>query len=102
MSNFFKKSFELHTVLGIQFNKCSLKQTKIGVENSFLSKNCLAEIGEEINHVCNDTSLLDNLKFLAEKNPIIAQSFAASVIRNLPPSPDRTIRLTQLGEVSCI
>ena len=42
------------------------------------------------------THLLDNLKFLTEKNPMIAQSFASSVIKNVPLSPDGTIRLTQL------
>ena len=52
-----KKSLNyIHTVLGIQFDKCSLKQTKTGVANSFLSKYYLAEIGKGIIHVCNDTS----------------------------------------------
>ena len=57
---------------------------------------CFSLIGKGLSHVCNDTTALENLKALHEKRPILAQAFAAYVVKQTPSSPHQTRRLSQL------
>jgi hypothetical protein len=57
---------------------------------------CFSLIGKGLSHTCNDTTALNNLKALYEKRPILAQAFAAYVVKQTPSSPNQTRKLSQL------
>jgi len=49
-----------------------------------------------LNHLCNDTTALENLKSFQQKKPILAEAFAVHVVKSTPPSPKGTRRLSNL------
>ena len=92
-----KKGFDLHPVLDTKFDTFSQKQNlKTENETSLSCTTCATVISKGVSHVCNDTTLLENWKVLAEKKPIVASALAIHVVKNTPPSPNGTIRLSNL------
>ena len=93
------KGFELHPILEKKIDSFSLKH-----ENNLRNENettpacsvCQTVISKGVSHVCNDTTLLENWKVLAEKKPIVASALAIHVVKNTPPSPNGTVRLSNL------
>ena len=61
-----------------------------------LCRNCITVIWPWIEHTCNDTTTLENLQVILEKKSVIAETFAAHVIKSRPASPNRTRRLSVL------
>ena len=61
-----------------------------------LCPSCFSVLAKGFSHVCNDTTALDNLITLKEKKPVLAEAFAAYIIKNTESSPNGTRRLSQL------
>ena len=65
-------------------------------EEKRLCSECLSVIGKGFTHICNDHTTLENLKILQQQKPIVAEAFAAHVIKTKPGSPKGTQRLSVL------
>ena len=82
------------TLDGAQF--LSVEEPQKDSDEKDLCSKCFSKKGEKLNHVCNDSTALENLKAFRENKPILAESFAAYVVKSTPPSPNGTRRLSQL------
>ena len=61
-----------------------------------LCYDCLSVIGKGLEHTGSDTTTLENLKELHKRKPIVAEAFAAYIIKSKDASPNGTRRLSVL------
>ena len=72
------------------------KSSNVKSEEKKLCDDCLSVYAPGFNHVCNDHTTLENLKRFHERKPIVAEAFAAYIIKNKDSSPKGTRRLSVL------
>ena len=89
------------------FRVCSAQSSKYGVSKTAKKKKkskvqeyrcavCLTLINKGINHDCTDTTLLESLKEIHEKKPLVTGSLSAYVVKSAPASPNGTRRVSQM------
>ena len=76
-------------------SKTAKKKKKLKVKQSRCA-DCLTLIGKGIYHDCSDTTLLESLKELGEKKPLVIGSLSAHVVKTTPASPNGTRRVPQM------